>query len=152
MKKWFKKNNTSIFTKKELAYIKKSAVLRVGINNYKPISFSKNEKSFDGIAGDIFKKISILSGLKFKVYLDDWHILLEKLKKKELDILPTIVQNKSRDNFALFTQKYINYSSSLFVKKKDTSIKSFKDLIGKKLAIEKSDAFLNIIKKKFPEI
>ncbi len=152
IKKWFNKKKSSIFTKEELNYINKSSFIKVGVNNYKPISFIKDGKKFDGIAGDIFKKISTLSGLKFEVFSDDWHILLEKLKNKELDILPTVVQNKKRDNFALFTQKYINYSSSLFVKENNMSIKSFKELNGKKLAIEKSDAVLNIIKEKFPKI
>ena len=96
-KKWFDdEKKRRIFTKEEEKYIKISPTIIVGVDNWKPVVFSKNNKSIDGIAGDILKRIEDISGLRFRSKTGEWYHLLEKFKKKEIDILADTVLTKER--------------------------------------------------------
>ncbi|NQY22282.1 MAG: transporter substrate-binding domain-containing protein [Campylobacteraceae bacterium] len=150
--KWFKKEIDSIFTDEELLYIKNSDILKVGVNNWKPILFSTNGNDMQGIAADILEKIKEISGLRFSSYTAEWHTLLDKFNKGELDILPDTAFLEERLEYGLFTQSYINNPNAIFVNKNNTNIKSLKDLEYKTLAIQKYYAAVTKIKRKYPKI
>ena len=152
-KKWFdNEKKRSIFTKEEKKYIKYSPLIIVGVDNWKPVIFSKNNKSIDGIAGDILKRIEDISGLRFRAKTAEWYQLLEKFKKKEIDMLADTVLTKERLKYGLFTQSYLENQSTIFVKKNNTYVKSFKDLNYKNLGIQKGLSTINRIKYLYPKI
>jgi len=151
--KWFKKQKKeSIFTLEELSYIKKSPVLKVGIELWKPIIFSQNKEKLNGIAGEIISKIFDNSGLKFKYVFNTWNTLLGEFKKNKIDILPVTFFTKERANYGLYSEKYLSVKEFLYVKSNNNKVKSFKDLNYKKLAIVKGYATISFVKKKFPNV
>ncbi|PHR73084.1 MAG: hypothetical protein COA66_04620 [Arcobacter sp.] len=151
--RWFKTNNkSSIFTKKELKYLRTLPNLVIGVEDLAPIIFSKDKNTMNGIVGDIFKKIQKISGLNLKVEVKPWHELLEKFKNKEIDILPSTFHNKQREKYGLFTQSYLTAPIAIFAKRTRTDIDSFSSLKNKTLIIQKDFSMIEEIKKKFPNI
>ena len=152
-KKWFNKKDTeSIFTKEELEYIEKCPVLKVGIEEWAPIVFTKDLKNIDGIAGEILELIFKKSGLKIKLIRNKWHLLLKDFKNKKIDILPVTYYLKDRSLFGLYTDSYLSIKGFIYVKEDNNNVTSFKDLNGKKIALLKDSASIEYIKKKFPDI
>ena len=151
--KWFgDKNRKSIFTKDEVQYIKNSAPIKIGLDDWAPLYYVNNKGEFDGLAGDFFRKISEVSGLKFEIQAGPWTKNLQAFKDKKLDILPAVFYTKERSEFGLYSDAYYDIRTLLYVREKDNSIKSFADLNGKRLALIDGDARAIDIKKRFPNI
>ena len=150
--KWLENTNNSIFSKEELIYIKKTPPLKVGVEQWPPFIFSEDGNKVQGIVADLLKKIGNISGLKFNYILGDWPWILNKFKKQELDILPATAFLKERTRYGLYTPSYLTNLSALFVKKSNSTIKSFKDLNFKTLSMIRGYASIEKIKKKFPNI
>lgn len=149
-KKWFNKNK-SIFTQEELTYIKEKKIIKVGIGDFKPIIYLNNNQ-LEGVAGKILKQVFKISGLKFDFIKNDWSKLIEDFKKGKIDILPASYFTKNRTKYGLFGDKYLEIKDYIYIEKHNKSIKSFKDLSYKKLAIIKSYGTIDFIKKNFPNI
>ena len=142
------------FTEEELSYIKNSAPLKIGIENWYGVISLKNEEKpqIEGLAGKLFMEIIKDSGLKYEFVKDTWPNLLEAFKNKEIDILPATFYTKEREEFGEYTNKYLSVQNYLYVKVNNKSIKSFEDLKNKKLAIQKSFGTVTFIKELFPSI
>ncbi len=152
-KKWVTQNiKESIFTKEEQNYIKNAPELIIGVDDWKPVVFSDNRNSIGGITGDILERIKKISSLKFKIKKGQWNQLQEDFRNKQIDILPSTVLTKQRLKHGLFTQSYLNNKTKIYVKLSNTSIKSFKDLNYKKLAIQEASSTITRIKERYPNI
>lgn len=151
--KWFKEETeASIFTKEELSYIKKSPVLKVGVEDWKPIIYSNDGKKIEGVAGEIVAKVFEISGLKTQIVRNSWDALLNDFKNKKIDILPATYYTKQRTSYGLYGDKYLTMKEFIYAKDDNNNIKSFFDLNHKKLAIVKDYGTIPIIKEKFPNI
>ncbi|MFK5891918.1 MAG: transporter substrate-binding domain-containing protein [Pseudomonadota bacterium] len=151
--KWFDKGKEkSIFTNKELIYIRNSPVLIVGVEDIKPFIFTHDNIKMEGLAGEILEKAFKISGLKIKLVDNTWKKLLDDFKKGKIDILPTAYYTDERTKYGLYTERYLTSKEFLYVKSNNMDIHSFNDLKGKKIAIVKSYGTIPLIKEKFPDI
>ncbi|MGA1933676.1 transporter substrate-binding domain-containing protein [Arcobacter sp. YIC-464] len=148
--KWLK--NVVEFSKKEQEYIRNTDVLKVGVENWTAISEFKNEYEMQGIGAKIVQKALDVSGLRYELVKGEWSNLLESFKKGEIDILPTSFYTDDRATFGEFSDGYIWVKNFLYVRYDNSEVKSFEDLKGKKLAIQKGYATIDLVKQKFPEI
>lgn len=149
-KLWF--NKKSIFTYAELNYIKNSPALTIGVDAWAPFYFLGKNNKLDGMSADFFRQISKISGLKFKEVKSTWDDNLNNFKDEKIDILPAVFHSKHREKYGLFSDSYFDVRTSLFVKNNNTNIKSFKDLIDRKLAMVKSDGRIQDIKNLYKNI
>ncbi len=84
--------------------------IRIGVNlDWFPIEFSDQEGKHAGISSDIIKRI----GQDLKIYIKSAKGLtqakaLEKVKNKELDVLPASIKTKEMEDFLLFSKPYMN--------------------------------------------
>lgn len=145
-------NNKISLNKEELEYIKNMKPLKIGVDTWKAILGLKNKESLDGLAGEIINEVLKQTGLKFEFIQGDWSNLLQDFKDKKLDILPATIFTKERTNFAQFSNSYLSIKNYLYVKASNNSIKSFKDLENKTLAIQKDFGSIEAIKSKYPKI
>jgi len=148
--KWF--NQNVIFTKKELQYIQKSPVLKVGIEDWTAIMGMRDGKNIEGLGAELVQKAFEISGLKFEFIKGNWTSLLQAFKDGEIDILPTTIYTKQRAEYGEFSDKYLSIKNYIYVKSNNNQVKSLYDLIGKKIAIQKDFATVTLIKEKFPGI
>ena len=144
------KQNT-IFTEDELDYIHNVKEVKIGIGNWAPIYYVNDDNTVGGLVRDYLDEITKYSGLKFIVVKGSWNNILNKLKAKEIDLVPLALKNKEREKFGLFTNSYFNITATIYVRN-DSSIKSFQDLQNKRLSILKGDARIPLIKELLPSI
>lgn len=151
---WSQKNREeeSIFTDEELKYIKNTPILKIGIEDWKPIIFLNNETKIEGLAGEIIEQVFNISGLKIQLVTNSWINLVNDFKIGKIDILPVAYYTKKRANYGLYSDAYLTNKEFIYVTQNNNNIHSFKDLDGKKIALEKSYETIDIIKEKFPDI
>ncbi|RXJ88331.1 hypothetical protein CRV01_13005 [Arcobacter sp. CECT 8983] len=139
-----------IFTKKEKEFIKNNPSIKVGIErDWPPFDFV-NDNIHKGLVNDYLKIISNKTNLNIEYVTDTWSNLLQKAKNKEIDLLPVIAKTKERENFLLFTDKYLEIRDYLF--SKSINFNSLDDLKNKTLAIPKDYAYGTYIIKNYPKI
>ncbi len=151
--RWFgKKKEKSIFTNKELNYIRNSPTLVVGVEDIKPFIFTRDNIKLEGLAGEILEEAFQISGLKIELIQNSWTELLDDFKKGIIDVLPTTYYTDERAAYGLYSDRYLTSKEFLYVKSSNSNIHSFNDLKGKSLAIVKSYGTIPLIKEKFPDI
>ena len=146
----FYDSNTIHLTPEEKAWIK-THVVKIGVEDWRPVVFVNSNGDIDGIAGDFTKKIIELTGLKTKIVGGKWNKILNDFKQSKIDILPATYYTRERATYGLYSQPYLSMKNYLYVRE-DSNIHSFADLKGKKLAIVKGYGTIPDIRKKFPDI
>lgn len=152
--KWFQKEQTnqSVFTQKEMQYIKDAPILKVGVEQWKPIIYSTKEKDINGLGGEFMLKTFKKSGLKIQYVKNSWDKLLEDFKKGKIDILPNSIYTKNRAKLGLFSDSYFSLKNFIYVRKDNNTVSSMKDLNHKKVAIVRNFGTVDILKEQFPLI
>jgi signal transduction histidine kinase/ABC-type nitrate/sulfonate/bicarbonate transport system substrate-binding protein len=84
--------------------------IRIGVNlDWFPIEFANKNGTHSGISSDLIKRI----GQDLKIYIKSAQGLtqakaIQKLKNKELDVLPASIKTKEKEKFLLFSQPYMD--------------------------------------------
>ena len=84
--------------------------IRLGVNlDWFPIEFADADGAHSGISSDIIKRI----GQDLKIYVKSAQGLtqadaIQKLKNKELDVLPATIKTKEKEEFLLFSKPYMD--------------------------------------------
>ena len=127
--------------------------ISIGIEQAKPyIYFDKNKNKNNGLYNDIVQKVINNTGLEVEYVYSPWSTLLKEFKEGKLDLLPATFYSKDREEFGFFSNEYYKVREYIYVSEKNTNIKSFSDLEGKKVAVTKGYSTINKIKEKFPKI
>jgi len=142
---------SSVFSAAEREFIKQHRQIRIGTNSWKPIIYQDNDR-ISGIVADMLSEITKISGLEFEVKVGYWSEILAAFKRGEIDFLPNAYKTPEREKYALFSDGYFDLSLSIFVRERDTWVRDFDDLKGKKVAIIRADAYNDIIAKRYPDI
>ncbi|RLA74690.1 MAG: hypothetical protein DRG78_21155, partial [Epsilonproteobacteria bacterium] len=138
----FKQKSNSIFTDKEIAFIKKHPSIKVANDRFwPPFDFYENDEA-TGFNVDYLKEISRLTGLKFKFVQDkNWESLIEKFKNGEIDILTAFEPTPTRKEFTLFSDTILQTFESMTYRDDYPSPHSYKDLYGKRVGVIKGYDF-----------
>jgi PAS domain S-box-containing protein len=105
-----------------------------------------------GISADMLRLVADKVGLKLAPEFGAWGKLLDKMKNKELDVVPGLNSTPEREEFLLFTEPFNEHFSVLFARSEREDIKSLNDLAGKTIAVEKGFALAEILARDHPEI
>ena len=102
-------NNKSIFTNEELEWIKNNPIIKVGVDeDWPPFDYVDSQGKHNGISSEYLNIISERTGLKFDIYANSWHKVMEEIKNKELDILACAAKTPERESFLDFTNSYLS--------------------------------------------
>ncbi len=146
------KNKTVNLTEKEKQWIKKHPSVSVGGElNWAPFSFKNTEDNYAGVSHDYLNLISKKTGLKFDVIVDKWSNTLQKMKENKIDLLSSIYYTDTRTAYMNYTKPYFGIIDYFFIRD-DLEVKTIKDLDGKRVAISKDFALIDVLKKEFPRI
>jgi len=151
-RKWLKEEqNKSIFTKEELTYIENSSKIKIGITNWRPFLFVENEKIL-GPVGELLIKAFEISGLEYSLHVNAWNEIMKSFKKGEVDLIPNAYYLKSREEFALFSEPYLNIKEYIYIKQSASKINGFEDLKNKRVAIVKGYTSIKELQKLYKDI
>jgi len=139
-------------TQAERLWIQNNPVVSVGgSQDWAPFNFMTKDGQYSGIANDYMALIAQKTGLKFDVSIDRWSRNLQKIKNKEIDLLPAVYFTEEREKYLSFSPAYFEMLDYFFVRD-DLNINTLGDLAGKRVAIPNSYAHEELIKKHFPKL
>ena len=139
-------------THEEETFLETHPELRVANElDWPPFDFVKNGEPA-GFAIDYVK----LLGEKIGVELDfvngyTWSELLEKGRKKEVDIFPGLWKSPEREEYLSFTQSYIELIKVLVTRKDLAGVESLDDMKELPIALPEGYTLTNIIMKEHPD-
>ena len=140
------------FTPKEKEWIRKHPIVTVGGSpGWAPIGFVDFNGEYTGLSKDYLDVISKKTGLKFKFIVDKWKNNLQKIKDKKIDLLHGLYFTDERAKYMDFSNPYFEMLDYFFVRE-GLHLKTLKDLNGKRVAIPKGYAEIEILRSNFPLI
>lgn len=140
-------------SQEEKAWLEKHPEIRVGIDgNWPPFEYIEEGK-YKGISSEFLKILQKKLGVKFRIVESkSWEETLKRAKYKEIDIIPTLIRTKSRENFFHFTKPYISFPMVLITRDNFKKVEGFESFMGKKVAVVKDYASKEFIKAEYPFI
>ncbi|MCP4342967.1 MAG: transporter substrate-binding domain-containing protein [Desulfobulbaceae bacterium] len=142
------------FTPEEKAWLENrdAPLLVANETDWPPFDFAENGEP-RGFSIDLVKLAAARVGIDLEfVNGFTWRELLEKFKRKELDILPAVADIPERHAFMSLTTSYITNSSVIIIHNDNKGLKTIDDLEGKKVAVIEGYATETVIKEHYPGI
>ena len=144
--------SATLLSDEQARWLKQHPVAVVGGSpDWTPFNFVDESGQYSGIANDYLQLISRKTGLKFKVSIDTWHNNLEKIKNKQIDVLPAVYYTRERSQYLIFSKPYFEVLDYFFIRS-DINAKKLSDLDGLRVAIPAGYAHIQLLKKYFPKI
>ncbi len=153
--KWFGENKIKItFTPKEQNYLEQKKVINMCIDpDWMPFEKIDNNGKHIGISADLLKEFKKNSGIEFKlVPTKTWSETLKYAKNRTCDIILLAMQTPKREEYMDFTTPYVSFPFVIATKNSQIFIDNMEALYGKKIALVKSYAHVEIIRNKYPQI
>ena len=142
-------------TPAESAFIKSHPVIRFSDVQWEPFASIAENNTYSGIFKTYYKLLEQRTGLKFEfVKVGDginFQLVLDALKRKEIDIIDGSGKTKERKEYALFAGPLMQVSLAI-VSNKQNRFTSLKSLKGKRIAVAKGSTASEYIKEHFPQI
>ena len=149
------KKISTIFTKDEKEFLENNKVIRMCNNpNWEPIEFAQygDMNQMSGIAIDTIHKIEQKLEIKFQtIPTTSWSQSQQYLKEKKCDILPAAIKTKKREEYAIFTQSYLNLPLAIFTAKDKPLVNGLSDIIEETWSRQKGSGLIHYMQSKYPD-
>ncbi|MDO9326147.1 MAG: transporter substrate-binding domain-containing protein [Methanoregula sp.] len=141
-------------TDAERAWIHNHPVVRVCIDPaYPPIESRDNKGVYAGLSLDYLRQINERTGLMFEIQpADDWNVCINRIQKKETDLLSAVYISEFRKDYLLFSQPYYRNSLTIVTKNSAPSGLTLESLKGKSVAVVDGYTSHLILQERYPEI
>lgn len=142
------KNNAGAPANKSNLYqtIKSNGAITIGTEGtYPPFSYHDSSDKLTGFDVELAQEVAKRLGVKAKFVETQWDGMLAGLDDKRYDMVANEVGiTPVRQKKYMFSTPYIASKAALIVKQDNNSIKTFKDLKGKKVAQSLTSNYYNI--------
>ena len=106
-----------------------------------------------GISADYYKLFEKILSAKFElIKTESWSQSINYIKEKKCDMLALGMETPQRKEFLNFTSHYLEVPLVVATKVNVPFINEIMDLEGEKIGIIKDDAFVKILKEKYPSL
>jgi len=142
-------------TEKEQAWLKAHPVVRVGIDhNWAPIESVDEKGRHSGISASYLELLEKKLGIHFEVDYSRqlWSDSIRAIQKKELDMLSCAAITDDRKESMVFSRSYLKHSIVIVADSDVGYINDLNDLGGKKVAVVRSYATEEFLRKNHPDI
>ncbi|MDA3873741.1 MAG: transporter substrate-binding domain-containing protein, partial [Kiritimatiellae bacterium] len=143
-----------LLTETEKQWLKNHPVIRVASDQFwMPLEFLGPQGEFKGIAIDYLKRIEKKLGIRFEIEKGThWQGLIEKAKRREVDLFTCVAKTPERSTYLSFTEPYISSPIVIFNRINEPFAGDLSGLSGKKAAVVKGYAIHEIIARNHPDI
>ncbi len=136
----------------ERTWMKQHPIVSVGGSlDWTPFNFVDTNGKYSGIGNDYLNLIAEKTGLQFAITIDQWSKNLQRIRDRQIDLLPTVYFTDERNAYLNYSKSYLDVLDYFFIRS-DLDVKTLKDLNGKRVAIPKDYAHIQLLKKYFPKI
>ncbi len=131
-----------LYTKKKITFCADPA--------WPPFETIKNGK-YEGIGADILDTLSELLNIPFEyIHTDTWNKSLDFIKKERCDILPLVMETKTKAEYMNFTEPLFSYKLVVVTKNNVSFIDRVEELKNRKVGIPENYAAAELLKEKYP--
>ncbi len=108
--------------------------------NYPPYSFVNSQGEPAGFNIDIARAVAKEMGLNVVIVQDRWELIREALEKGEIDAISGLFYTPERAQIYGFSSRHSVSNGDIFINRENT-LKSLKDLKGKKVVVQTADVY-----------
>lgn len=123
-----------------------SGHIKIGVYNNPPLIFNSDDNQAEGLFADLIDEMSRQQGWKIEYVPGNFNELLQKLKDKQIDVLPVIAYSDERTVFFDFNQQNVLTNWAQIYTAKGSNIRSLPDLSAKKVAVLQKDIHYSAFK------
>ncbi|RKD21619.1 polar amino acid transport system substrate-binding protein [Caminicella sporogenes DSM 14501] len=117
-----------------------------GDNYFPPFEYVDENGVYKGFNVDIMRAIAIEMGIDVELKPMPWFQVILALNEKKIDAIQGMKYSKIRNYIYDFSEPYIVTSQAIFVHIDNKCIVDLQDLYGKKVAVQKNDIALDMLK------
>lgn len=128
-----------------------SEVVRVGLYQNPPKIFRTSQGTPSGFFIDILNEIAARSHWQLKYVDCEWQECLQQLEQGDIDLMPDVAYSESRDKRFDFNHEVVLSNWTMLYARKSSSLSSFNDLQGKRIAVITGSIQYNTIKRRAAE-
>ena len=119
--------------------------------DWAPFNFNRNGIP-QGFSIDYMNLVAEATGLEID-YISgpSWEEFQQMMKNDELDVMLNTAYTEERDSYLSFTEPYLEFAPSIYIREDEMSISSIEEIYGKKFAIQKGFYYEELLKD-YPQI
>lgn len=148
-------NSKLQLTSAEMHWLSQHPIIRVGIDqSWPPIEFVDGNGQYFGISASYLKLMEKHLGVKFEIDYSrpKWNDSLRAVEEKKIDMLACAAITSKRQNKLKFSRSYMKQSIVIVANSDVGYVYHLDDLKGKKIAVVRSYATEELLKKNYPNI
>jgi len=129
--------------------------LRLGaVPDWSPIAMEGEGEQLSGIAGEYKNIIEKKLPLKLTLtnYGTPWKEVLEKLRRKELDVVMLLGSTPDRETYLTFTEILVDLPYVILTRKNSSSVNDLSSLVGKRVSVARGFVAHEWLKNDHPEL
>ncbi|GAB6097854.1 hypothetical protein JCM14469_41080 [Desulfatiferula olefinivorans] len=145
---------TLALSDREKNWLKEHPVIRLAPDpEFQPIEFFDQNGNYMGIGADYARLIEQKTGLSFDiVQCKSWSEVIERMKRREVDVLNAVVRSPQRETFMLFPPPYLTIPSVIIVRKQVDRTMTLAMLEGMHVVMVEGYGYLDLIRNTYPGI
>jgi len=141
-------------TPQERAWIADHKKIRLGVTpSTRPLEFFGEKAEYKGMVADYMHLLGDRLGMEFEVVeTTNLKKLLQKAEDREVDLIAAFWANPASIDYMRFTRPYLVIPTVILVNKNQKRYLRLKDMSDMDLALPKSNAVIDYVRKYYPEI
>ncbi|WMM24869.1 transporter substrate-binding domain-containing protein [Tissierella sp. MB52-C2] len=128
-----------VISSKSLCINDDEIIIIGGEKNYPPFEYLDEDGEYRGFNVDLMKALSLEVGVEIKLVPMDWVDAHVALQNGSIDAIQGMNYNDARLAMYDFSNEYLKNSLVCFVRKDETKILGVDSLIGRRVAVQRSD-------------
>ncbi|WP_457572687.1 transporter substrate-binding domain-containing diguanylate cyclase [Desulfolithobacter sp.] len=141
-----------LLTPEEKDFVRQHPVIRISNQISRPPYDFYEDGEAQGFSIDYLRLLAKIIGVQVQVISGDWDRLVERLQKREIDLLHTCHITTDLHRFSYFTTGYYSIRYMIVTQFTNNTIRSMDDLEGKTLAMPASLPLTAFIRESYPGI
>jgi diguanylate cyclase (GGDEF)-like protein len=144
----------TLLTAEEQAWVAKHPVLLFAPErDFPPFSFVDSQGQHRGLSADVLDLVQAHTGLKFQaVAAGDRSANLDRLKRREVDLLTSLRPTAERERFIAFTSAYVSSPAVVLRRHGDHRTGELARMAGERVAVDRGSAAETFLHDTYPDV
>jgi len=144
----------ALLTAEEQAWVTKHPVLLFAPErDFPPFSFVDSQGQHRGLSADVLDLVQAHTGLKFQaVAAGDRDNNIDRLKRREVDLLTSLRPTTGREQFIAFTSAYVSSPAVVLRRRGDHRPGDLGKMTGERVAVDRGSAAETFLRDTFPGV
>src|SRR5471030_2232050 len=144
----------TLLTAEEQTWVDKHPVLLFAPErDFPPFSFVDSQGQHRGLSADVLDLVQAHTGLKFQaVAAGDRSTNIDRLKRREVDLLTSLRPTAEREQFIAFTSAYVSSPAVVLRRHGDHRSGELAKMGGQRVAVDRNSAAEDFVRTTYPDV